>query len=364
VFFFFKKEKKKKIELFYHQVSKNPTFGRSMSRPMSRGSAKEAFPEAKSLSPANTSPAITPVNERSPVSSPSVRAASVPDLTQAKSPKLQKRTTGMVGMAAAFDALITAEERDPSPGSLSPARRLSVSKSTEDQLAELQARYALLEKEHEELKLKYKMAQATSSAAVPEKKQPSSPPPGPPLVALRSASANSLSSPVVSPTSASSDSVKEELSRVRREIKQQLQLPLAEQRKLSDDKELANSGKFDVMEDSAVEKFERAWLSSQNVYSFGDWRFSRAPGRSLVVECEVVKISNVVVVLLIWFFFFRGSALKVEMLLLTRFHQHGSNQKKCVVFVFYFFCRKKGMLWLSLICRLRSMQIIWRTLSI
>jgi len=49
----------------------------------------------------------------------------------------------------------------------------------------------------------------------------------------------------------------------------------------------------DWLEDSAaVERFERSWMTSQNVYSFGDWRLSRAPGRSLVVEAEGYNIES------------------------------------------------------------------------
>lgn len=88
--------------------------------------------------------------------------------------------------------------------------------------------------------------------------------------------------------------MKEELSRVRREIKQQLMLPIKDNR-VSDpsEKDLGPSKGTDWLEDSvAVEKFERNWLTSQTAYKFGDWRMSRAPGRTLVVETEGFNVES------------------------------------------------------------------------
>lgn len=257
----------------------------------------------------------------------------------------------MVGMAAAFDALITAEEDEASSRLTSPAvqsptaakgQKVSAGRSAEDLLADLQVKYEQLEREHEELKLKYRLLEAKIGQENKEEAAPhtmasggtaSKPVTAPtdimqllsstkseagirrkvsspassssgasPVSAQRSASANSLSQ--LTPLrekeagSGSADSVKEEVSRVRREIKQQLMLPIKEggggAKSDTASQDLASSSKgADWLEDSvAVEKFERNWLTSQNVYSFGDWRFSRAPGRTLVVEAEGFNVES------------------------------------------------------------------------
>ncbi len=163
----------------------------------------------------------------------------------------------------------------------------------------LQERFDALEREHEALKLRCRALEARALEAeqaagivhVPGDGETLSPP------SMRRSAPLSSSAPG-SPSPAKSDAVKEEVARVRKEIKsksQKLTLSLGARAPAEDAASgggqasgpaAALRGGWDSMEEAAIERFERSWLSRLNTYLFGDWRFAQIPGRSLVAKAD------------------------------------------------------------------------------
>jgi hypothetical protein len=306
------------------KASKASTFGRSFGKMPSRASQKDVF-SAADLPPPPVKIATLPrpvavqssvaSANSSPLSSPSMRSSPGP-VPPPPVLEVSKKRTGMVGMAAAFDALISADEAQLAASEEAARNASRTPVDTEAQMNALQDRFDALEKEHEALKLKYRALEARnnelertsgSGFAMSPQAEPlnSSLRNIPRMTAATSPSPNS-GSPVMG-SSSKTDAVKEEVGRLRKEIKSKSALALPAMSLRSDDLS-ASSGsigslgsnpsasataqQWEGMEDAAIERFERTWLTKLNTYTFGDWRFSQVPGRTLVTKVEGYHIES------------------------------------------------------------------------
>ena len=106
-----------------------------------------------------------------------------------------------------------------------------------------------------------------------------------------------------------SDKINAEVARVRQEIKQQKKqqkslkistsrIPTNTRLPSQDPDELLKGTRAaDLMEDVAIEKLEKMWMTKTNKYAFGDWRLSKMPGRSFIAKVEGYHIESGDVVL-------------------------------------------------------------------
>lgn len=215
----------------------------SFSRSLSRGSSKSFFGSSRSqVGSESSSP---PSSAESSLSS---SASSVPTLS---------KPAGMGGMAAAFDLLLQNNPAASSTVSSTPQPPPLESSGT------LQERYDALQRLYEDLQRRYALMEHRALAA--------------------EARLSSSSSSFGGVTSL-------EGARARLDIGQIPQTSTVAT--MSSSPTTSSFRAVDHMEDEAVERLERSWMSRANTYSYGDWRFTRMPGRSLVARCDAYLIET------------------------------------------------------------------------